>query len=220
MIKRLLTACLAAACALAASGLHASTGEEWRFRVLLDGREIGYHHFTAREVDGQLRLLTEASFEVRLLFVTLYRYTHQAEEIWRGDCLASITSATDANGKPLAVRGERDGQAFRVESARGVDELPACVMSFAYWNPRFLQQQHLLNSQNGEYLEVAVDGPVSEPLTLAGQSWTARRYRLTAGAMNIDLWYSEGGDWLALETAAQGGRSLRYERVWSQEAAS
>jgi hypothetical protein len=39
----------------------------------------------------------------------------------------------------------------------------------------------------------------------------AYRYLLGAGELQIELWYSENKEWLALETEARGGRRLRYE---------
>jgi hypothetical protein len=35
-------------------------------------------------------------------------------------------------------------------------ELPLCVMTFAYGNPKILEQKKLMNSQNGEYLDVDI----------------------------------------------------------------
>jgi hypothetical protein len=193
---------------------NAGVVDEWRFRVLLDGREIGSHRYTLSEEDGQRRLHSEADFEVRWLFVTLYRYRHQAQEVWRGDCLASVNAQTDANGELLEVRGRVDADAFVVDSPRGQDLLPPCVMTFAYWNPGFLGEEALLNPQNGEYLAVDIDGPAIEDLQLNGQSVDARRFRLGAKDLDITVWYSPQGEWLALESPAKGGRTLRYERIW------
>ena len=55
---------------------------EWRFRVFLDNKEIGYHEFRLKERDGQQLLETEANFEYKLLFIKLYEYTHENSEIW------------------------------------------------------------------------------------------------------------------------------------------
>jgi hypothetical protein len=84
-------------------------------------------------------------------------------------------------------------------------------MSFAYWNPAFLQQDRLLNTQNGEYLEVDVSAPVTELLEVRGETRSALRYRLDAGELSLNLWYSTDDEWLALESEVQGGRILRYE---------
>ena len=84
-------------------------------------------------------------------------------------------------------------------------------MSFAYWNPAFLDQGQLLNTQNGEFLDVEISQPVAEPLTVRGEPQAAYRYRLEAGELQLDLWYSANRKWLALESEVRGGRKLRYE---------
>jgi hypothetical protein len=38
----------------------------------------------------------------------------------------------------------------------------------------------------------------------------AQRYHLHGPEMEIDLWYSAQGDWLALESLTRKGRRVRY----------
>lgn len=218
-IKRHMAACCVLFC-LAASPAQATGEGEWRFRVFLDDREIGWHHFQLQEHGEVRRLTSEASFQVRLLFVKLYEYTHLNEETWRDNCLVSIDSQTDDNGKAFEVAGQRQDGGFLVRSNAGQDALPECVMSFAYWNPAFLEQSRLLNSQNGEYLDVEVAEAGPDALELDGRLIPARRFRLSAGELELSLWYSEQDDWLGLETEAKGGRVLRYVRIADNGAAS
>jgi hypothetical protein len=189
----------------------AAAADAWRFRVYLDDREIGYHNFYLQQ-SGDTRVLhSEANFEYRLMFVKLFHYEHENRETWNGDCLRSIESRTDANGEPYRVDGRLEPGAFRVDGSAGEADLPECVMSFAYWNPAFLEQGQLLNTQNGEYLEVDISPPVAEPLTVRGEPQASFRYRLEAGDLRLDLWYSADHEWLALESEVRGGRKLRYE---------
>jgi len=183
----------------------------WRFRVYLDDREIGFHHFYLAERGTTRELRSVADFEYRLAFLKLFDYQHEALETWSGDCLQRMQSHTDSNGEAHAVTGQKQAGVFRVEGSSGTAELPGCVMSFAYWNPAFLQQRWLLNSQNGEYLEVRVSSPVAETLEVRGESLAAMRYHLRAGDLSLDLWYSTDEQWLALESEVRGGRKLRYE---------
>jgi hypothetical protein len=185
--------------------------DAWRFRVYLDDREIGYHNFYLQQ-SGDMRLLhSEANFEYRLMFVKLFHYEHENRETWNGDCLSSIESRTDSNGEPYRVDGQLETGHFRVDGSAGQATLPECVMSFAYWNPAFLEQGRLLNTQNGEYLDVDISAPVAESLTVRGEQQPSYRYRLEAGELRLDLWYSANDEWLALESEVRGGRKLRYE---------
>jgi len=185
--------------------------QEWRFQVYLDDKKIGTHDFVLQELNDQRNLLSEASFEYRLLFVKLYGYEHENTETWVGDCLTGIESTTDANGKSFQVSGSLQGDRFVLNGTAGEAELPSCSMSFAYWNPVFLQQDRLINVQNGEFLDIEVSEPELVQIEVRGVMQPAYRYMLGAGELKIELWYSENNEWLALETEARGGRRLRYQ---------
>lgn len=185
----------------------------WRFRVFLDDREIGYHHFFLTGEGQHRQLRSEARFEYRLLFLKLFDYEHDNLETWSGDCLHSIRSRTDANGQLYEVEGRQTEDGFQVLAGSDAGSLPDCVMTFAYWNPDFLEQSRLLNSQDGSFVDVQVSNPAHEQRLVDGEAQPVVRYRLEAGELQLDLWYTDEREWLALESEVDGGRVLRYERV-------
>ena len=85
-------------------------------------------------------------------------------------------------------------------------------MTFAYWNPDFLEQPRLLNPQTGEYVDVRVENLGEETLDFRGQSVAATRFNLKADEVDLTLWYSTDDEWLGLESVAKGGHIIRYER--------
>jgi len=202
---------LSALCAAVGARAASASPREWNFTALLDGKEIGYHRFVLSDTaDGQ-ELRGEAQFDVKFLFFDAYRYAHESRERWRGNCLQSIAARTDDNGRPFAVRGTAIDGRFLLQGARQPETLPACVMTFAYWNPQMLRQTRLLNAQNGDYLDVRVTARGMEPVRVRGAEVPAERYALRAKGIAIDLWYSLDQDWLALESVSANGRHLRYE---------
>jgi hypothetical protein len=218
MIRQIANVLLAALLSLAGSialagNTDSEVGEkEWNFRVFLDDSEIGYHNFSLVEEDGRRQLVTEAEFEVKFLFFTAYRYEHVNEETWQGECLQEIRSETDANGRLFEVRGVPDDDGLEIETGDIKRDLPGCVKTFAYWNPDILDEPELLNSQTGELLKVEIEPVATEMLNIRGEEVAARRYRLLAKNMELDIWYSrDQGRWLALESTVKGGRKLRYE---------
>ncbi|TKB94066.1 MAG: hypothetical protein E8D41_05865 [Nitrospira sp.] len=196
---------------LSASATASASTEEWRFRVFLDDAEIGYHRFSLLGDGPERQLESEARYNVKFLYVTVYRYAHDSRERWQGNCLKEVEANTQDNGKTLAVRGTQDGDRFVVTNTRGQANLPACVMTFAYWNPDLLGQSRLLNVQTGEYMDVQVRVLGEETLTVRGTVQRARRYALETRDFRIDLWYSPNKEWLALESNTEGGRTLRYQ---------
>jgi hypothetical protein len=195
---------------LAAPLATATANEAWNFRVLLDGREIGQHRYALTGAGDEREVQSEARFDVRVLFLSAYRYQHEAIERWDGDCLRALSARTDDNGRRESVSAEeRDGRLL-VQRAKGPGEYTGCVMSFAYWNPRILDARQLLNAQTGELLPVTVTDLGDEIVAVQGRQQLAQRHRIVAPGLQIDLWYA-GERWVALEAPAGGGRRLRYE---------
>jgi hypothetical protein len=181
------------ACLVATS----ASAMEWKFRALLDDKPIGTHRFSVAAQGDERTLLSEASFAVRFLGFTAYRYRHIATEQWRGDCLTALNATTDDDGKTTKVHV--DGE-----------PLKDCAMSFAYWNPLIQSQTRLLNAQTGRFEAVQVSRAGSGTLDVRGVPTAATRWRITGPANPIDVWYSPQGDWIGLDSTVAGGRKLSY----------
>jgi hypothetical protein len=202
-------ACVASSASVAPATASA-TAREWHFRVWLDDQEVGWHRYLVRDRGDATEVESHAQFDVRFLFLNAYRYRHEARERWRGACLDELESRTVTNGRVEQVEALAADEALVVARPSGEARLPRCVMSFAYWDPRILEADRLLNSQTGEWLPVQIEARGSERVTVAGRDVPAARHRLSAPDLQIDLWYADG-HWVALEAPMPGGRTLRYE---------
>ncbi len=183
----------------------------WQFEVHLDERSIGTHRYEVTERDDSIDVITEASFLVKVLFVTVYRYEHRNEERWSDGCLRSLAATTQDGGEHLQTQGSHEPGGFRVVSTANESVLESnCVMSFAYWNQDFLQQEHLLNAQTGEFEPVTVQFSGNTTVDTPTGPQAARAYDVLVEDAPIRVWYAEDtGLWLALETEVDG-RTLRY----------
>ena len=197
--------------AQARSGESAELVGRWDFNVYLNDKKVGKHLFEVTEIDGMKRVQSEANFKYKILFIPAYRYEHTNSERWADNCLVRFEARTNANGKQMQARGQRDGTGFKVAGKNGLVELPECVMTFAYWNPKFLEQPKLLNPQSGEYLDVDVEPLERATLEVRGREVAANGFRVTADKLKLTVWYSDDDQWLALESVAKGGNIIRYE---------
>ena len=189
----------------------AGQSERWDFNVYLNDKKIGTHLFEVTDSDGVTRVESEANFKYTILMIPAYRYEHKNTEKWSGNCLMHFDAETNANGDRIEVSGQQAGGSFTVKTDDLPVELPECVMTFAYWNPDFLQQPRLLNPQTGEYVDVQVEEVGQDTLEVRGEPVAATRFRLTAYDTDLTLWYSNDDKWLRLESVAEGGRIIRYE---------
>lgn len=216
-MKKSLTG-LALIALLGLSSVQAATATEsthsvarWDFDVFLDEKRIGKHLFSLSEVDGETQVLSEASFQYNIFFIPAYRYEHNADERWTDSCLVALEASTNTNGTRLLVSGEQTADGFHLDTGDDALKLSDCVMTFAYWNPKLLDQTQLLNPQTGDYVDVQVEKIGDEILVVRGQPVEAKRFKLTAVGVDLTLWYSPDDEWLALSSVARGGSVIRYE---------
>ena len=180
------------------------------FQVLLDDKPIGEHRFTVGGPPEAHTVTSDARFAVKLMGLTVYRYTHRAEEQWRGNCLRSLEASTDDDGKASRVTAQAAGDALRVLTAAGSPSIEGCVMSFAYWNTAIRQQTRLLNAQTGGHEAVQVSRVASGTVDARGQTVPAVRWRIDGPAQPVDVWYTAQGEWVGLDSTVGGGRKLSY----------
>lgn len=200
------------AAALAAPESSASE-KRWTFDVYLDDSRIGFHEFRLLEKEGDVRKIeATARFDVKFLFINAFRYRHEIEESWSGNCLTAVDASTNSNGKKTDVEGELTESGFVIRSGDERKRLEPCVMTFAYWNPAFLEEERLLNPQTGEFVEVDVKKLDERVVDLGGQEIEATGYAVKARGLSVRVWYSQKDQrWVALESQTKGGRIIRYE---------
>jgi hypothetical protein len=192
--------------ALAADDAPAVRSHVYAFHALLDGQPIGEHRFTV-VVDGADRKVTsEADFTVKFLGMSVFRYHHHADEQWKGDCLETLSSTTDDDGKPEKVRLERDGDTNRIATATGTTSAPGCLMSYAYWNPALRTQTRLLNPQTGKVDAVRIARVGGGTIPVDGKPVAATQWRIDAPESPIDVWVSDQGEWIGLDSMVDKGR--------------
>ena len=184
------------------------------FAVSLDDRPIGVHRFRIADAGATRVVESAASFDVRILRIPVYRYRHRNTETWQNCCLQQIDSETDANGTPYAVDLSKTVRGYRIVTPSETQTYEGdCLMSFAYWDQRFLQQKQLLNTQTGELVAVEIQALGESKREIANRTLSVEGFRILAESRNIDIkvyYNSADGRWVALESVLENGRVLRY----------
>jgi len=178
--------------------------DAWRidFTVQRNGAPIGSHAIAVRRDGRETTVEVAIDLEVKLAFVTVYRYRHRNTETWRDGRLVAIETTTEDNGTRHAVSGRATAEGFRVQSDAGTVTAPADIVPTSYWNPETVRRTRLLDTQRGRILEVAVTPAAAAGMTSRDPG---RRYRMT-GDLALDLWYGPGGVLAKLAFELKGDR--------------
>ena len=181
--------------------------EEWNFDAVLNDKVIGQHTF----IYENERTISNANFKFEYLFMD-FIYQHKSTETWQEGCLKTISSKTDDDGDLYEVSGHIGTDRFLVTTNNKTSELPSCVMTFAYGNPKILEQKKLMNSQSGEYLDVDIQFIREENHIVKGEDILTDLWRIEAniddGDLLIHLWYDKNMNWVSLKSQTPIGDML------------
>jgi len=183
----------------------------YAFNAFLDDKLIGTHRFTVTGAPAARLVDSEADFAVKFIGIIAYRYHHHAQEQWAGDCLKSLDASTDDDGKPTSVKLVKTGDANEITTNAGSKSEPGCLMTYAYWNPAMREQKRLLNPQTGKVDAVTIARVGASHVTVGGKDVAAVDWRISGGESPVDVWISEQGDWVGLDSmVSKGKHKLSY----------
>lgn len=190
-----------------AMGAEGPSVQRLAFDIRRDGASIGGHRVAFRRDGDRLEVDIEIDIAVNLAFIPLFAYSHRNHEVWQDGRLVALDSRTDDDGSHYAVSARASGGGLRVIGNAGDLLVPPETLPTSYWNVRTVEQTQLLDTQQGGLLDV-------RPLLVGEERLdggvAARRYRL-AGDLNLDLWYSDAGEWLKIAFQARGA-DVSYDR--------
>lgn len=173
------------------------------FAILRGDATIGRHLIAFREEGPDLHVDIAIDIEVRLFFLTAFRYEHRSHEVWRDGRLVAIDTRTDDDGTEWAVRGRAVADGFRIDSNSGSFVAPAGILPTSYWRPQTTARTTLLDTQRGRLVSVVFEPAGRERIATADGTVEAERYAMH-GDLAATLWYTPDGEWVKLSFAAKG----------------
>lgn len=190
----------AAAATLAAviitAGATQAQAETLNYTVLRDGKTIGTHAVTIDQNGFETNVSVETDIAVKVLFVTAYKFKHTSQEKWANGQLMSIRSTTDDDGTPKVLSAQTENGAITVDSTvKGHErrqKADAGTLPASLWNPATVQQNALLNTLDGQVMNIQVQDLGAETVDVGGASLNAQHYALS-GELTRDLWFDDAG---------------------------
>jgi len=184
-------------------------GSEIRFDVLRDGDPVGYHLVNFRKTENGLQVESRSSIEVKLLFLTAYRFRYRSIETWHGGTLSSLSASTNDNGKFSHVEAVRDGATLKVRSGEDDWQAPNLALPTTHWNMAQTNAPAVLNTLTGRLNRVSVTDAGLETVALAEGTRQARRFTYS-GDLKVESWYDSAGRWVKLRFLAEDGSTIEY----------
>ena len=182
------------------------------FAVFRNGAEIGRHAVDVRISGDDATAEIDAAFTVKIGPVPVFRYRHEATELWRGGRFASLKSSTVSNGSREQVSAVRTGSGVVIDCAKGRLTAAGDAAPLTHWNSAALRRP-LFNPQTGALLRDTVGAAERSNVKLYdGRVAPATRYVL-AGESGITDFYDPAGRWIGLRGVGPDKSVIEYRRM-------
>ena len=183
------------------------------FTILVDDKPCGrYALIIRREADESEVIRREADVRIRILGLTVYRYSSRNSETWKRGRLHSLENTADYNGEQFMVKAETESGQLRVRVNGREQKAHPDVWTTSYWKlpepQRRLQPLGLLECDKGQDLKAKLQLVGDETIRIAEREEKCTRYQITGGVAG-DLWY-DSQDRLVRQEMIESGHSTKF----------
>lgn len=202
---------LTALAAASTARAQATGSQRLMFAVFRNASEIGRHSVSIQRSGDDATATIDAAFTVKIGPVPVFRYHHEAVEVWRDGRFVSLKSTSISNGAREQVSAMRTGSGVTIDCTKG-RIVAGDAAPLTHWNSAALRRT-LFNPQTGALLRDTVTGPDRSSVKLYdGRIAPVTRYILTGDAGITDF-YDEDGAWAGLRGLGPDKSTIEYRRM-------
>jgi hypothetical protein len=180
------------------------------FAVMRNGTPIGNSTVRLRHDGEETVAEVVTHIQVKIAYVTVYRFDQSQTERWADGNLVALTSITDDNGTPHKVRVKRKGNTLLVEADGKASEVDPTLTPVNLWNPALVQKKLALNPQDGTVTPVSVVDHGEEKLVLEGRPTTTHHYSIKTNFPQ-EVWYDGQNRLVKVQLRGSDGSTIHYQ---------
>ena len=180
------------------------------FKVLRDGSEVGSHTFDFEKQGDAIGVRITTNIAVKIAFITVYRFEHKGEEMWKADRLVELKTRTNDDGTSHTLEAAANGSAVVANGDGKQHNFDANIVPGSLWNIRMIKQAVLINSLDGTQMPVTVSDMGDERVTARGAQIVAHHYHVDGG-LKRDVWYDANQNLVRVKFAAKDNSIITYE---------
>jgi len=195
---------------LSASAQAGQNPEMMKFAITRNGDQIGTQTIELRRNGPELIVSMATRLEVKVLFITAYRFEQTATERWVNGRFMSMTASTDDNGTIHKIKAEAKGTAVTVDADGKQTQMEGNVIPASLWNASLVKQSTAFNPQDGSLMKLTITDGGPDSLIVQGRPTKAHHYTMQS-TFTQDLWYDEQGHLVKVELIVRDGSTVAYQ---------
>jgi len=175
------------------------------YDVIRKNKVIGSIETTFKNQDSILEITTVVDIEVKVFFVTAYKFYQTSKETWVDHEFIEIEGYTDfEDEREYFIKGEDIDNIFLASGMDGQLKLDKSILPLNYWNKEILKQKEIFDTQKGIVREIQVTKLQDEEIEINDKKILAEKYLFNATKHPKDkgpfpeytLWYAKNKELL------------------------
>jgi|TARA_B110000967_G_C18834799_1_gene536066 hypothetical protein len=185
-----------------------ATAESLDYEVIRKGKNIGTHSFAFESSTEGSTVKVKTDIAVKIAFVTVYKFQHEATEVWEESSLLGYNSTTNDNGDQKFLKLN---EGFVTSNKGEFDRSSIALFPASLWSQGTVSLSSLMNTLDGSMMDVNAKDLGEELVkTTSGKTLTARHFSLKGG-LDRELWYDADGRLVHVEFLGGDGSIIMYK---------
>jgi len=194
-----------------ASEISVPDGTVLDFSVMREGEKIGTHIMKFTHSGDHMGVEIKTDIQVSILFVPVYHFNHEGQEVWQGGKLKKLDSNTDDDGTKHTLSVEGRAAALNINGDGNLSTANSAMIPASLWHPGFMHpgQAKILNTLDGRIMTVNTTFKGDEKVAVHSATVLAKHFAIT-GDLEREVWYDPNGMLAKTRFKGSDGSVIEY----------
>jgi len=179
--------------------LHYQKLNKLEFDLFRNNQLIGQHIYVFNRNGRNLTVHSKINFEIKMLDITLYRYSAESQEKYVNGKFESFSATTNQNEKKKFSKIYKKENKFFIEGSSYKGEAPEDFIIGSWWNHSIIKYGLQISTGSGRIIKQNVSFVGKETIEINNKKYSALKFNFFSKdqslskdkKLNMDVWYDE-----------------------------
>ena len=179
--------------------LHYQKLNKLEFDLFRNNQLIGQHIYVFNRNGRNLTVHSKINFELKILDITLYRYSAESQEKYVNGKFESFSATTNQNEKKKFSKIYKKENKFFIEGSSYKGEAPEDFIIGSWWNHSIIKYGVQISTGSGRIIKQNVSFVGKETIEINNKKYSALKFNFFSKdqslskdkKLNMDVWYDE-----------------------------
>ena len=178
---------------------HSKAVKTLEYEITWNGKLVGSHQYVFQRDEDFLTVHFEQDIEVRLLGVTLQKYSSKGEEVYKKNQLQTFSATTYDKGKEAYCNVSKEAESYIVDGSSYTGQSPSSFIIGTWWNRDTVKSKYQITPRGCGIFEQEVELIATEKINIGDETIEAQLFRIVSWKLDVpeskkvenQVWYAK-----------------------------